>query len=376
VRVLHVVGNMNRAGAETWLMHVLRHIDRRRFQFDFLVHADRDYAYADEIRALGGRLVVCTWPTLPSSYARRFRAILDRHGPYDVVHSHLNHVGSWILWLAQSRRVPCRILHTHTARPLADAPALVRAIDRGGRCLQRAATHCLAVSEIAARRSFGEAWHRLPHACVLPCGIDLSPFDAEIDRRALRRQLGLRDDDYVIGHVGRFIRAKNHELVLQIAAAVRHDARVRFLLVGDGPRRRAIERQAQLLGLGDRVIFAGVRDDVPQIMRACMDGFVLPSRYEGLGLVAIEAQAAGLHCVLADTVPSEVIVCPALVRVQSLADSPALWVTALLDRDGTVGRQVRELSGRDAVRRSAFNVQRSVETLVQLYVTVGQSTAA
>ena len=200
MRVLQVVRHMNRAGVETWLMHVLRHIDRRQCQFDFLVHSDREYAYSAEIRSLGGRLLPCTWPSAPAAYARQFGAILKRCGPYDIVHSHLNHVvGNWILRLAASHCVPRRILHTHTARPPASVPALLRLADLVGRRLGSGATDRLAVSEVAARASFGPGWSRLPNTRVLYCGIDLTPFEEPIDRRACRRQLGIDDEAFVIG---------------------------------------------------------------------------------------------------------------------------------------------------------------------------------
>jgi glycosyltransferase involved in cell wall biosynthesis len=369
VRILQVVRHMNRAGVETWLMHVLRHIDRRQCQFDFLVHSDREYAYSAEIRALGGRLLPCPWPSGPAAYARRFGAILKHCGPYDVVHSHLNHVvGSWILRLAAAHRVPRRILHTHTARPPTYVPTLLRLADIIGRRLGPEATDRLAVSEVAAHASFGAEWRRRPNTRVLYCGIDLTPFEDPIDRGTCRRQLGIDDGAFVIGHVGRFVGAKNHEFLVRIAAAaVRMAADVRLLVVGDGPRRREIETLAEKLGIRGRVIFTGSRSDVPDLMMGCMDAFALPSRHEGLGLVAVEAQAAGLGCVIADTVPAEAVVCSDLVRRLPLSAPPETWAAALLAHRDAGRRYEGHAQARDAVRRSAFNIHRSVEALWRVY---------
>jgi glycosyltransferase involved in cell wall biosynthesis len=171
----------------------------------------------------------------------------------------------------------------------------------------------------------------------------------------------------VIGHVGRVVHAKNHELILGItAAAVRQAADVRLLLVGDGPGRREIERIAHGLGPGRHVTFAGVRADVPNLMRGCMDAFVLPSRYEGLGLAAIEAQAAGLPCVLSDRLPDDATVCPDRVRRLSLFATPDQWASALLD-GGAAPREDRQRRGREAVSRSVFTIERSVDSLMDLY---------
>jgi glycosyltransferase involved in cell wall biosynthesis len=368
VRILHVVGHMNRNGAETWLVNVLRHIDRTQFQFDFLVHADKNYAYGDEIRSLGGRLLPCRWPSLPFTYARDFGRILENYGPYDIVHCHVNHFGGWILRFAKSHGVPRRIAHSHSAPSPRNIPWILRLVRLMDRRLGSGETDRLAVSESAARSAYGAAWATLPNTRVLVCGIDLTRFDGPCDRDTCRRQFGIRAEAFVIGHVGRFVAVKNHRFVLAIArAAARTAPEVQFLLVGDGPLRREMEQRAKDLGLSERIVFAGSRPDVPYLMQACMDAFVLPSRYEGLGLAAIEAQAAGLFGILADTVPPEAVVCPELVRRLSLAEPAQTWANALLAaRIGCDRRRNLEL-GRETVRQSRLNILQNVEELLQVY---------
>jgi glycosyltransferase involved in cell wall biosynthesis len=368
VRILHVVGNLNRAGAETWLMQVFRRVDRRRVRFDFLVHADREYAYSADARALGAGILACPWPAPPTRYASRFRQLLESHGPYDIVHCHLNHVGAWLLWQAHLCKVPRRILHTHTGRASTDLPIPLRLLERAGRRLRGVVTDRVAPSALAASAAFGPGWAGLPNTRLLQYGIDLSSFERPVDPAAMRRQLNLSPRAFVIGHVGRFVHAKNHELILRImAAAVRQAADVRLLLVGDGPRRLEMVRMAHALGLERHVIFAGVRPDVPDLMRGCMDAFVLPSRYEGLGLVAIEAQASGLPCVLSDRLPEDATVSPDLVRRLPLAAAPAAWASALLDSRREGAREDRQQRGREAVGRSVFTIERSVTSLMELY---------
>ena len=165
---------------------------------------------------------------------------------------------------------------------------------------------------------------------MLPYGIDLAPFHAAPDRAALRAALGIPPDALVIGHVGRFDPQKNHALWLRILAALRErEPRALGLLIGDGALRGEVERAAAAAGLARHVIFAGVRADVPALLQAAMDAFLFPSRYEGLGLVLVEAQAAGLPCVISDVIPPEADALPDRVRRLALEAPPAAWADAL-----------------------------------------------
>lgn len=128
VRILHVLGGMERAGAETWLMHLLRMIDRDRYRMDFLVHVPEPQDYDDEIRALGSSILPCPHTRNPCRYARAFGEILRAHGPYDVVHSHVHHHSGFVLRLAKHAGVPTRIAHSH----LDDAQAEAHASRVGG----------------------------------------------------------------------------------------------------------------------------------------------------------------------------------------------------------------------------------------------------
>lgn len=122
-RVLHVVGGMNRGGVETWLMHVLRHINRQEFQMDFLVHTDESCVYDSEIRRLGSKIIPCLHPSRPFSYARRLWCVLRDGGPYDIVHSHVHHYSGFVLRVARSAGVRSRITHSHNDMRLPDSTA-------------------------------------------------------------------------------------------------------------------------------------------------------------------------------------------------------------------------------------------------------------
>ncbi len=333
VRILHVVGGMNRGGVETWLMHVLRHIDRERFRMDFLVHTTRPCAYDEEIQKLGSKIIPCLETSRPWRYARNFHRALSEHGPYDVVHSHVHHFSGFVVYLAHRAGVPVRITHSHNDTSLNDGRATtfrsgyLRLMEH---LIRKHATTGIACSRKAAESLYGTAWQNDSRWKVVYCGIDLEPFRQPVDRAEVRRELNIPEDAFVLGHVGRFHEQKNHTFLIDIAAEVaRREPNMRLLLVGDGPLRPQIEAKVASLGLTDRVIFAGLRPDVPRLMKGAMDVFVFPSLYEGLGLVLIEAQLSGLPSIFSDVIPEETDLVPSLVTRLSLHDACNTWQVAI-----------------------------------------------
>jgi glycosyltransferase involved in cell wall biosynthesis len=368
-RILHVLGAMNRAGAETWLMHVLRNIDRDRFRMDFMVHTERRSDYDDEIELLGSRVLVCAPPSNPVAYSRAFLRILREHGPYDAVHSHVHHFSGLVLRLARSAGVRTRIAHSHSDTTKLDAQSSLSRrlyLWTGRRWIRRHASSKVAVSSPAAACLFGPAWQSDPSTSVSHCGLSFDSFAAPVDRASVRRELGLAPDDFVIGHVGRFVPVKNHDLLLRIhAEALRLRPDARLLLIGEGPLDRAIRATARSLGTADHIRLTGMRSDVARLMLGAMDVFVMPSLYEGLCLAAVEAQAAGLPTILSDQIPAEVDTVPGLVRFVSLNDHAAKWAAVILEHAGQP--RMRQAGALACVNQSHFNIHRSVGDLCQLY---------
>jgi glycosyltransferase involved in cell wall biosynthesis len=362
---------MVRGGAETMMMHILRNIDRERFHIDFVVHVDHPADYDDEIRALGGRVLSCIGPRQPIRYARNFRHILAENGPYDIVHSHVAHFSGYTLRLARQAGIPVRIAHSHSGRD-SDADGLpepVRTVYLAltNRWLDTNATAGLAASSYAAEMLFGPRWQDDPRWRLHYNAVDLTPFRTLPDRAAVRAELGIPADAFVVGHVGSFKPVKNHIFLLDVMAEIAPvEPRARLLLVGEGKLRGEIEAQVERLGLSERVILAGLRPDVPRLMGG-MDVFALPSLFEGMPLVMLEAQAAGLPCLLSDTVSEEVEVVKPLVRRLSITDPPAEWARALLDwRDTPPAISREEALAR--VENSPFNVEQYVAILERLYL--------
>jgi glycosyltransferase involved in cell wall biosynthesis len=378
IRVLHIVGGMNRGGIETWLMHVVRCIDHKQFQMDFMVHSAAPCAYDDEIRALGGRIIPCLRYNRPWSYAKNFRRILGVYGPFDIVHSHVRHYSGFTLWLAQHAGIPVRIAHSHDdASPSDRSPNLMRRVylSIADRLISRYATIRLAASGRAAEAMFGPAWRSGSLCKLLYYGIDLDPFRAHRDR-SLRATLRLPLDAFVIGHVGRFVEQKNHRFLLEIAASVADtDPKTHLLLIGDGPLRAAIERQAAEIGLAKRVIFTGVRSDVPRLLLSAVDVFVMPSLHEGLGLVLLEAQATGLPCIIADSIPDEADVIPQLVTRLPLSQSASTWARFVI-ASRSHAPPITQGEALAAVEASPFSIGRAAAELTQLYESAVASTSA
>lgn len=337
MRILHVVGKLDYGGVETWLVQVLRQIDRRKYQMDFLVHTADPGAYDEEVHALGSRTIPCLKPSNPLQYAWNFRRVLREHGPYDVVHSHIHHYGGYVLMLAMMAGVPIRIAHSHSdSRSMEGSEGLTRlAYLKAMRVMIGMFATCgLAVSSEAGDQLFCKNWRNYPKRWQLQhLGIDLSRFDIPVDRNSLRRAIGIPGNAYVIGHVGRFVASKNHAFLVEIAReAVRMEPRSFFLLVGDGPLRAAIEENVRSSGLARHFMFLGVRSDVPALMKGAMDILAFPSLFEGLPVTLLEAQAAGLKCVISDVVSREADLVPGLIDREAQETSATKWAEDLLQQ--------------------------------------------
>lgn len=322
VRVAHVMGKMVGGGVEAVVMNYYRHIDRSRVQFDFLVDEDSAFVPREEIGSLGGRVFEVPPYQRPFAYARSLESLFADEG-WPIVHSHVNALSVFPLRVAARAGVPVRIAHSHSTAGKGEPVknALKRLLRTQA---NRYPTYRLACSRYAGEWLFGEGagFDVLYNAIEL----DRFPFNAEV-RAEARADLGLVGDELAVGHVGRFMAQKNHTFLLDAFAEVaarRPDAVL--LLVGAGELRSFVECRAAERGLAGRVRFLGQRDDVERLYQA-FDAFALPSLYEGLCLVGVEAQRAGLPCLLSDAITREVDV-TGTVRFLPI-DEPSAWADAL-----------------------------------------------
>lgn len=322
--VLHVFGTLDRGGSETAIMNLYRRINRDCLRFDFVCHRQAPWAFEEEIRALGGRIYVAprykVWNH--RSYMRWWSCLFANHPEIAVVHGHVH--GTAAMYLSAARSAgKTTIAHSHTTRH--GGSLAVRAAKRlFSPRIVRSADYLFACGIEAGQFMFGTSACTSSRFRVIHNAIDVDVFTLNPQvRAAVRAELDVRDQ-ILVGHVGRFDYSKNHEFLLEaFAALLQLEPTSSLLLVGDGPLRHATEQRAKSLGVSESVIFAGVRPDVHRLMQA-MDVLVFPSRFEGLGVVLIEAQAAGLHALASSAVPAAAKVTPEL-EFLSLGEKPETW---------------------------------------------------
>ncbi len=363
LRVLHSVSNMARAGIETMLMNYYREIDRSLVQFDFLANKPAPGEYDEEIRSMGGRVFVS--PGLnPLHFPRyeRFMADLLHDNPdIRIVHAHNEAMGYYALQSAKDAGIPVRIAHAHSTRIIRDYKYPLKLVCK--RLLPGAATEWWGCGRDAGIYYFGEKrWNE--SGFVVRNAIDVSKFAfRQEDRRRLRQLQGL-DDCFVIGHVGRFNEAKNHSRLLDIFAEIAKTAPdARLVLIGVGELEQAAREKVRALGLEDRVFFLGQMADVSGWYQA-MDCFVLPSVFEGLPVVGIEAQASGLPCFFSDRVTDEVLLSPRAQRISLRADN-AEWAGAIL---GARRAEADRNHGAETVRQAGYDIRREARKLEEIYL--------
>jgi glycosyltransferase involved in cell wall biosynthesis len=370
IRILHVVGGMNHGGIETWLMNVLRHIDRDRFQMDFVVHTDQHCVYEDEIRALGGRIIPCLHPGRPWLYAYRLVRLLREYGPYDIVHSHTYFFSGLILWLAARSHIPQRIAHSYPVQDTRSQTLIRRAYRRFMcRLIGKYATHLLFDSEAAQK-----AFH---HFCAASNGrevviypvVDLQRFRHGVDVAEVRKRYGLPLELPVVVYVARFHPHKNHGGLLQMADVLNKEGK-RIHLAMVGSRGPLLAEMKEIASQRDDATVLDTVEDVAPILLAS-DVFVFPSKQEGFGIVALEAQAAGLPCILSDAVPHEVDIVAPLIHRLSLQDPPAVWADAILASVKGVSLSQQESLTR--IEQSPFNIKSNVAQLEHIYVTANRA---
>lgn len=359
MRVAQVVGKMNSGGVEMMVMNFYRHIDRSAIQFDFIVDADSTQIPYEEIERLGGRVfVVPRYEQLPR-YLAALRQIF-RENDYKIVHSHLNTLSVFPLFVAWCSGVPVRIAHNHsTAAPGEGKKNFLKYTLRP--FAKVFATHYAACTELAGRWLFGKKAMARGDVTIFNNAIDCSRFCYDEQARSETRAAFGLADRFVVGHIGRFCYQKNHPFLIDLFARVlERQPNAVLLLAGEGPDRPAIEQLVEARGLTEQVRFLGNRNDVDRLY-AAMDVLVLPSRYEGLPVVGVEAQAAGLPCVFSDRITSAVKLTEPVV-FRSLTDDPALWVDAILQDWGE--RKSGSLP-------PEFDIDRQAEKMEKLYNELG-----
>lgn len=359
IRVLHIVTTMHRGGLETMLMNYYRKLDTSKIQFDFLTYRKFKSEYDQEIVERGGKIyyLPAFSPSTIFQNLRQTSHFFKTHKEYKIVHSHLDALSAFPLYFAKKNNVPVRIAHSHVSGFDLDFKYPIRIIARW--MLKYVATDFFACSEEAGEFMFGTHAKRKVQILVNAIETDKYAYDFKT-RDKVREREGL-DNSYVVGHVGRFTTVKNHEKLLEIFIEILKIRKNAILmLVGKGELEEEIREKVRDLKINDKVFFMGSRNDVDELMQA-MDIFILPSKYEGFGMVLIEAQTSGLPCLTsAGVVPKEVQFSPCL-KYFPLEKSARAWAEVGLNIDG-----VRKSYALEA-KEKGFDIENAKEKLAGFY---------
>lgn len=305
--IAQIMGKWLGGGVEAIIMNYYHHIDRNKIQFDFICDEDSTNIPYDEIEKLGGKVILCPpYQKLPKYL--KFLTQLFREKKYHIVHSNINTLSVFPLYAAKKAGVPVRIAHSHsTSNPREWKKNLAKNALRP--FSKQYATDYFACSELAGRYLFGDQAFDKGKVKIIRNAIDVEKFKFDpVARKKLRKEIGIKDDDFVVGHIGRFVEQKNHRFLIDIFAEAKKEKKnAKLVLVGQGPLREEIRQKVEDLGLQKDVFFLGQRNDTNKLY-SVFDVFCLPSLYEGLPVVGVEAQANGVPCVFSDQVTEEIAI--------------------------------------------------------------------
>lgn len=361
VRVAQIMGKWVGGGVESVVMNYYRYIDRTKIQFDFICDDDSTNIPYEEIEKLGGKVILIPPYQKVFKYHNKLKKIL-KDGHYKIVHSHINTLSVFSLFAAKCAGVPVRIAHSHsTTNKKEKKKNLLKQVLRPFSKLF--ATDYMCCSELAGRWLFGDKEYDKGNVYLLNNAIDLEKFKYNKDiRKKMRKSLNISDDTLVIGHVGRFVEQKNHRFLIDIFNEVyKQNNNSLLLLAGQGPLIDEIKNKVKSLKLEKNVKFLGQRNDIDKLYQA-FDVFLLPSLYEGLPVVGVEAQATGLLCELSNDMTKETKVLDTTMFI-SLNTSAEEWANNILD---DVKKHKRIDSSKEMTDKN-FNIKKETNKLEDIY---------
>lgn len=329
MRVAQILNRMDSGGIEAVVMNYYRQIDRSQVQFDFYLAEDSAFPQREELEKLGAGIHLIPAYSRPVAYHKAlYQAFKEKK--YPVVHAHLSTMSLFSLFAAWRAKVPVRICHNHSTAHWGEGKkTLLKYILRPFNKIF--ATDYFACGETAGRWMYGNRSFDAGKVTVMPNAIDTKRFSFDVKaRESLREELEISQNAFVVGHVGRFMYQKNHNFLIDLFAEVlREKPDAVLLLIGEGELTEQIQKKVQDLGIERSVIFTGARRDVHKLY-SVMDVFCLPSFYEGMPVVAWEAQANGLPCVFSSEISGEAEKSPAcsFLDIKQRAD---IWSKAVLE---------------------------------------------
>lgn len=364
IRIINIVNQMNSGGLENRLMDIYRNIDKEKIQFDFYTNRTIPGTFDEEIIRMGGKVYYSNPFSLsnPRKKMSEFDSFLKDHHEYKIIHAHLNELSTLFCKVAMKNGVPVRIAHSRATNAKVSLKILLYNLIRLP--IKRYATHYFAVSKEAGMHLFGTSAVINGLVKILPNAIDTKKFSfSQVIREEKREELGL-NDEFAIIHVGNLLPVKNHLFLLAVFNEYRkiNDKAV-LILVGDGPQRSAINSWLEENNMSGSVSILGKRSDVNELLQAA-DFFVFPSFHEGFPGAVLEAQTAGLPCLISDTITKEVMITDG-VKSMSLSSSPKLWAELIENgRHKTANRKDRV----NEIRAAGYDIHDLVNELQNIYL--------
>ena len=360
-RVLCILANMNAGGAETFLMKIYRQLDRTKYQMDFCINVPSKCFYEDEIISLGGKIY-----RIPSKsesfqlYKERLFEVVNSNGYKYVLRIASN--GASFIDLKIAKKAGASVCAVRSSNSSDGKGLAVKIAHRLGRFLYGKYVDVkIAPSDLAAIYTFGERAYNNGDVKILHNALDLDVYKFEPEeRKRIRAEFEIKESEILCGHIGRFSPQKNHDLLIEIFSELcKERSNYKLLLVGNGELEERIRKKCADKGLQDKVIFAGVRSDIPAVLSA-MDVFVFPSLYEGMPNTVIEAQATGLPCIISDRITKEVDI-TGLVRFMDIEGRPMDWAEEI-DRRKNESRA----STTDAFINKRYDIVSVTDDFVQI----------
>lgn len=360
IRILQITGGMNMGGIENFIMNIYRNIDRDRVQFDFLIHQEEKQIFEDEIEKLGGKIYRV--PSIRKSgyfkYKKNLKKFFHNHS-YKIVHSHYNELSGIILKIAKDYGIKVKIAHSHTSYP---KYSFIESIYKN---YSKSLIDKNTDIKYACSQKAGEWLYGKNNTFeVINNGIDPKEYKFNEDiRKNIRDELKIKDNEILIGHVGRFSPEKNHEFIIDIFKELySKNDKYRLVLVGTGDTEEKIKEKVKSLNLQEIVKFLGVRKDVKNLLQG-FDLFILPSIFEGLPVTLVEAQGAGLKCFISDTVTKEIDLECGLTEFISLDKSSEEWAE-IIEKN----REYIRKDTIDSLRSHGYDMTENAKNLENRYI--------
>lgn len=362
IRVLQIIGFVCGGGVESVIMNYYRNIDRKKIQFDFVIDGNGKTSIDDEIISLGGKVyrVEPYTKNLFKNICQIYRII--KKNDYKIVHSNMNTLSVFSLFAAWLAGAKVRILHNHsTSIKKEKIRSIIKYILRPFAVLF--ANKYVACSKLAGEWMYGKKMMQSGKVKILNNAIDVDSFAYNENlRKDLRNGFNIAENTLVIGHVGRFMYQKNHDFLVDIFKEIhKKEKNSLLILIGDGSLRRLIEKKVKDYGLQNNVKFLGLRKDVKNLYNI-MDVFILPSWYEGLPVVSVEAQANGLLCFVSDKVSKECKISSSIYFI-SLVEDAKFWSKKILSN-----KTIRNKNAKNELIINNFEIKNEVKNLIKLYL--------